>query len=117
MSKGHIPIRMCAVTNEKLPKKELLRFVFVLEEGLVKLDEGERIRGRGLNMKPDIKVFDEGIKRKIFKRIFNTNLTDLQLKQLRNIVEESINRRFVPKKTVRISKEKLDNLKVKGNEK
>ena len=114
MSKGHVPIRMCAVTHEKLPKRELLRFVCVDKK--MKLDEGERIRGRGLNIKPDITVFDEGIKRKIFERTFSIKLMSSDILELRNIVEESINRKFTPKKTVRISKVELDNLRKKTNE-
>lgn len=113
MSSKHIPIRMCAVTREKMPKNELLRFVYDVKEGLVKLDLGERIRGRGLNLKPDLDTFEQAIKRKLFDRAWDIKTTPDNIDQLRNIVKQSINSKPENAKVVRISKAELDNLKEK----
>lgn len=106
----HVPMRMCAVTREKLPKRELLRFV--VKDGELVLDKGERVRGRGLNIKPDTKIFDLAIKRKIFERNFNIKLNSDKLAWLREEVEKYINERFREKQIVRIKKEDLDKLKI-----
>lgn len=105
----HIPMRMCAVTREKLPKKELLRFV--LSDGEVVLDKGERVRGRGLNMKPDLEVFDLGIKKRIFERTFSVNLGSEKLAKLKKEVDDYMNLKFREKTVVRVKKEELDKLK------
>lgn len=107
----HVPIRMCAVTREKLPKRELLRFVWVKESKQVVLDQGERVRGRGLNMKPDLEVFDKAIKIKLFERSFKITFSPEELAKLRSQVDDYIGAKFREKKVVRISNEQLANLK------
>lgn len=106
----HIPMRMCAVTREKLPKRELLRFV--VKDGELVLDKGERVRGRGLNIKPDVETFNIAIKRKVFERNFNIKLNNDKLAGLREEVEKYINERFREKQVVRVKKEELDKLKI-----
>jgi predicted RNA-binding protein YlxR (DUF448 family) len=107
----HVPMRMCAVTREKLPKKELLRFVYSTELKKLVLDKGERVRGRGVNLKPDISVFDEAIKRKVFERTFEAQFDKIEIEKLKSEVEEYIDKNFRIKQVVRISKENLDNIK------
>lgn len=104
-------MRMCAVTLEKKPKNELLRFVLIAKENRVQLDEGDRLRGRGLNMKPDIDVFEKGLKLKIFERKFNIKLSNEEIEKLRNSVKESINKKFTEKVVVRITEEEFKKLK------
>ena len=110
-SNQHVPMRMCAVTREKLPKKELVRFVYATELNKLVLDKGERVRGRGVNLKPDISVFDEAIKRKIFERTFEVQFDKIEIDRLRTEVEEYIDKYFRIKQVVRISKENLDNIR------
>jgi predicted RNA-binding protein YlxR (DUF448 family) len=109
---AHIPMRMCAVTREKLPKKDLLRFVLT-EEGKLVLDKGEKVRGRGLNMKPDISIFDLSIKRKVFERMLSAKLTPELILKLREEVQDYIDRQFRPKQVVRVNLEQIDKLSSK----
>ena len=46
MKQKKIPMRTCVVTNEKLPKKELLRIVKT-PENEIKMDETGKMNGRG----------------------------------------------------------------------
>lgn len=108
----HVPMRMCAVTRERLPKKDLLRFVLT-SEGNVELDKGERLRGRGLNMKPDITVFELGVKRKVFERVLKFKPDNEKLNKLREDVVEYIDQKFRIKQVVRVSSEQLDKLSKK----
>ena len=101
-----IPMRMCAVTREKLPKAELVRFALV--DGRVVVDREGRVRSRGLNMKPDITVFDQAEKIKIFRRTFNV---EVDQEKLRKDFESYLEEKFRPKKVVRVSAKELGNLK------
>lgn len=49
-----IPMRMCVVTREKLPKKELIRVV--KSENRVIVDESGKVNGHGVYLKRDISV-------------------------------------------------------------
>lgn len=42
----HVPIRMCLMCGKRRPKDEMLRIVRA-PDGSVRLDDGERIKGRG----------------------------------------------------------------------
>lgn len=107
----HVPMRMCAVTREKLPKKELLRFVLLSDNAQVRLEMKEKLRGRGLNIKPSLEVFDEAIKRKVFERTFKTKIKDIE--SLRKDVEEYIEEKYGEKKVIRVTAVELNNLKNK----
>ena len=107
---SHIPMRMCAVTREKLPKKELLRFVCTVDNDLV-LDKGDRVRGRGLNIKPEIEIFDLAVKRKLFERVLGAK--EVNYESLKTEVQEYIDLRFREKVVVRVSKEQLDKISSK----
>jgi hypothetical protein len=109
----HVPMRMCAVTREKLPKKGLLRFVGLKDKKKVVLDKGERVRGRGLNIRPDLETFDLAIKRKVFERAFGFKIEDVEVAKLRKEVDDYLDLKFREKKVVRITKEDLDNLNKK----
>jgi len=45
-----IPLRKCIITNERLPKKELIRVV-KNKEGLVRIDLTGKLNGRGAYLK------------------------------------------------------------------
>ena len=62
-----IPMRMCVVTREKLPKSELIRVVKTTE-GKVIIDESGKANGRGAYVKKDKEVFLKARKHKILDR-------------------------------------------------
>ncbi len=106
----HVPMRMCAVSREKLPKSELVRFVKT-EEGIV-LDETGKLKGRGLNMKPDIEILELALKKKVFSRNFGKELSENELGRIR----EQILSRADGKKVIRVTSDELNKLKEKKSE-
>ena len=62
-----IPMRMCVVTREKLPKSELIRVVKT-PEGKVIIDESGKANGRGAYLKKDKEVFLRAKKSNILNR-------------------------------------------------
>lgn len=101
-------MRMCAVTREKLPKKELVRLV--VAEDKVVVDLNGRVRGRGLNIKPDLEVFDTLLKTNGIKRGLKVSLTVEQIATLRKEFEEYLKAKDRGVQVVRISSDKLDEL-------
>lgn len=62
-----IPLRTCVVTNEKLPKKELIRVVRD-KEGNVSVDLTGKANGRGVYLKGSSEVIEKAKKSKILDR-------------------------------------------------
>lgn len=62
-----IPMRTCVVTQEKLPKGQLLRIVRNKELG-VKVDETGKLNGRGVYIKKDLEVLNKIKKNKILDK-------------------------------------------------
>lgn len=62
-----IPLRKCVVTQERLPKKELLRIV-KNADGEVFVDLSLKANGRGAYIKKDIEVLKSAIKNKNLER-------------------------------------------------
>ena len=56
-----IPLRKCVVTQERLPKKDLLRVV-KNNEGEIMVDFSGKANGRGAYIKNDVEVLDKAIK-------------------------------------------------------
>ncbi len=67
MKTRKIPMRMCVVTREKLPKSELIRVVKT-PEGKVIIDESGKANGRGAYLKKDKEVFLRAKKSNILNR-------------------------------------------------
>ena len=69
MQEKHIPLRMCVVTREMLPKKDLIRIVKT-ENGLV-IDKTQKMQGRGFWISKDKDVIEQAKKRKSLNKILN----------------------------------------------
>ncbi len=67
MKQHKIPLRKCVITNEQLPKRELIRVV-KNKEGLVSVDLTGKVNGRGAYLKRDKKVILKAIKTKKLDR-------------------------------------------------
>ena len=61
MKQKKIPMRTCVVTNEKYPKKELIRVVRT-PEGNIIVDETGKANGRGAYLKKDKEVIKKAQK-------------------------------------------------------
>ncbi len=69
-----IPMRMCVVTREKLPKKELIRVV-KSDEGVI-VDETGKNNGHGVYLKRDREVIMQAKNKKVLNRALETDIPD-----------------------------------------
>ncbi len=75
MHKHKVPLRKCVVSNQQLPKNELIRIV-KNKEGIVKVDLTGKLNGRGAYLKKDIKVIEKAIKTKKLDRHLETSIPE-----------------------------------------
>lgn len=75
MKTKSIPLRMCVVTREMLPKKELIRVV-KQEDGNVVLDYSGKLNGRGAYISNKLEVIQKCIKTKALNRAFEQNISE-----------------------------------------
>ena len=81
-----IPERMCVVTREKFPKKELIRVV-KNKDGEVFVDETGKQNGKGAYLKKDKEVIEKAKKNKILDRILEIDIPDSVYEDLLEIVK------------------------------
>ena len=86
MKTRKIPMRMCVVTREKLPKGELVRVVRT-PEGNVIIDESGKANGRGAYLKRDRDVFLKAQKNKILNRVLEVEVPDKVFEDLNNLLD------------------------------
>lgn len=82
-----IPLRTCVVTNEKLPKKELIRVVRD-KEGNVSVDLTGKANGRGVYLKGDIEVIEKAKRSKVLDRKLEVNVPDNIYDELKEVVSK-----------------------------
>ena len=82
-----IPMRSCVVTNERLPKQELLHIVKT-PEGNVLPDLTGKLNGRGAYIKKDEATLDKAIKSKALERHLDCKIEESVYEEIRNIVKE-----------------------------
>ena len=80
-----IPMRTCVVTNEKFPKRELLRIVKT-PEGEIKPDITGKLNGRGAYIRKEIEVLEKAMKNKALERHLETKISDLVYEEIRNVI-------------------------------
>ena len=81
-----IPMRSCVVTQERLPKMELLRIVKT-PEGEVKADLTGKLNGRGAYIKKDEETLDKAIKSKALERHLECSINSEVYEEIRNIIK------------------------------
>lgn len=82
-----VPLRRCVVTNERLPKKELMRIV-KNKEGEVFVDPTGKANGRGAYIKKSNEAIDLAIKKKVLNRVLETEIPEELYEELRGYVNE-----------------------------
>lgn len=70
-----IPMRMCALTREKLEKRELFRIVRTPEHE-VKVDDTYKLNGRGVYLKKDKEVIEKARKESLLDKILEVKVND-----------------------------------------
>lgn len=74
MAVKKIPMRMCIVSRERLPKKELLRVVKFNDT--ISVDETGKMNGKGCYLKKDVAIIEKARKEKVLNRIFECEVDD-----------------------------------------
>ena len=80
-----VPMRKCVVTQERLPKKDLLRVV-KNNEGEVMVDLSGKANGRGAYIKNDVEVLDKAIKNKSLERALECEIPAAVYDRIRKII-------------------------------
>lgn len=80
-----IPMRTCVVTQEKWPKKELIRIVSF--NGEVSIDVSGKKNGKGCYLKKDKEVIQIAKDKKILDRVLETTIDDKIYDELLKIIE------------------------------
>lgn len=80
-----IPMRMCVVTRERLPKSELIRVVKT-ESGVI-VDETGKVNGHGVYLKKDKEVIDKAFNKNILKRSLETEIPESVYEELLKMTE------------------------------
>ena len=81
------PLRKCLVTNERLPKKELIRVV-KNNEGKVFVDISGKANGHGAYIKKSLDAIELAKKKKCFDRAFECEIDNSLYEELTRIVNE-----------------------------
>ena len=81
------PLRKCLATNERLPKKQLVRVV-KNNEGKIFVDLTGKANGRGAYIKKSIEAIEIAKKRKCFQRAFECEVDESIFEELTKIVNE-----------------------------
>lgn len=81
----HIPMRRCIGCNTSKAQSELVRIVFNVKTGDIKLDKDRKLSGRGTYLCNNNECVELAIKRKSFERVFKTGISQ-NIKD--NIAEE-----------------------------
>ena len=80
-----IPLRTCVVTNEKLPKRELLRIVKT-KEGEISVDLTDKKNGRGAYIKRDIETLEKARKTKVLERHLEISIPDTVYDSIKDVI-------------------------------
>ena len=80
-----IPLRKCVVTQERLPKKDLLRIV-KNNEGEVFVDLSSKANGRGAYIKKDVAVLDLAMKNKNLERALECSIPETVYERIRKVI-------------------------------
>lgn len=88
MKQRKIPMRKCVVTNERHPKKELVRIVRS-PENEVFIDLTGKKNGRGAYLKLEPAVIDKAKKSKVLNRTLEVEIPDTIYEELYKLVDES----------------------------
>ncbi len=82
-----IPQRMCVVTHEKYPKKELIRVVRTPENNII-IDETGKQNGRGAYLKKELTIIEKAQKTKVLEKILEIPIPESIYEELKSIIEK-----------------------------
>lgn len=79
-----IPMRMCVVTRERYPKKDLIRVVKT-DEGVI-VDLTGKVNGHGVYLKKDISTIEMAQSKKILNHALETDIPESIYEELKELV-------------------------------
>ena len=79
-----IPMRMCVVTRERYPKKDLIRVVKT-EEGVI-VDLTGKVNGHGVYLKKDISTIEMAQSKKMLNHALETDIPESIYEELKTLV-------------------------------
>ena len=82
-----VPMRQCAVSRERLIKKDLFRIVRT-PEGVIVVDLSGRTNGRGVYLKKDKDIIAKAQKTKILEKHLETKVPDEIYNQLLDLLDK-----------------------------
>ena len=88
MKTRKIPLRKCLISNERYPKKELLRIVRT-PEGQVVIDQSGKQNGRGAYLKPTIENLEKLRKGKALQRALECEISEELFKEIAQFIEKT----------------------------
>ena len=80
-----VPLRKCVVTQERLPKKDLLRIV-KNSDGVVFVDLSSKANGRGAYIKKDLDVLNLAIKNKCLERALECSISSDVYERIKKVI-------------------------------
>ena len=83
-----IPLRKCVVTNESLPKKDLIRIVKD-NTNKIFIDRTSKANGHGAYIKKSLEAIEKAKKTNVLSRVFSCEIDDKIYLELIDIVKEN----------------------------
>lgn len=80
-----IPLRKCVVTQERFPKKDLLRIV-KNNEGVVFVDLSLKANGRGAYIKKDLEILNQAIAKKSLEKALECVIPASVYERIRKVI-------------------------------
>ena len=80
-----IPMRLCVITKERLPKQELIRVVRTPNQDVI-VDVTGKANGRGAYLKKDLTVFEKAQKNKILDKILEIEVKNEIYEELKKLI-------------------------------
>ncbi len=80
------PMRKCVVTNERVPKKQLIRVVKT-PEGEVKVDTTGKMNGHGAYLTKSLEVLEIAKKKKILDKHLEVEVPESVYEELENLLK------------------------------
>lgn len=88
MSNRKVPLRKCVITQERLPKSELIRVV-KNKEGVVTVDVSGKANGRGAYLKLNKQVIEKAKKKKVLARVLEVEIPENVFEELLKLAENT----------------------------
>lgn len=87
MTMKKIPLRRCVVSNESLPKKDLLRIVKT-KEGKILVDVTGKVNGHGTYLKKSREILELAKKRKSLEKALQVAIPDSIYEDIAKLIDE-----------------------------